>query len=56
MKIPLNVLDDMAGFATLGACLGGLLGSFTGEIAILMIIGGDIGAIYVVIARLISGD
>ena len=54
MKIPLDVLDDMAGFATLGACLGGIAGSFTGEVAILMILGGDAGAILAVIAHIVS--
>jgi uncharacterized membrane protein len=53
VKFPLNVLDDMAGFGTLGASLGGLIGSLTSEPGILMLVGGQLGALCAIMIHLI---
>lgn len=55
LGLPAGLIDDMAGFGTLGAGLGGLIGSFADLPGLGMAIGGQLGLLFTIMKSLISG-
>ena len=56
LRLPAHLLDEMVGFATLGACLGGVAGSFTETPAIFMVFGAQFGALWTIVLHMIRGE
>lgn len=53
MKLPLHVVDDIAGFGTLGAGLGGIAGSFLDAPGVAMAFGAQLGALWAIVMHII---
>ena len=54
--IPPHILDDIAGYFTLGASVGGVAGGYLGHPAFGLAIGGQLGVLVALIEHLIRGD